>query len=147
MYIIIYTTTQRDVYILNFAITLYTLQLDAHTVVPFLYGPPHHRPQGLYGDIFIAIAFFNTNYLSPAATRSKWSGLVEESYPLQPIASRILHSLITNKKQIKWAYHTFSSFLAKYHIHGIVAMLDVSNVDNVWRASKDDGQVALKQGH
>ena len=31
--------TQRDVYILNFADTLYTLQLDAYTVVPFLYGP------------------------------------------------------------------------------------------------------------
>ena len=30
--------TQRDVYILNFADTLYTLQLDAYTVVPFLYG-------------------------------------------------------------------------------------------------------------
>ena len=40
-------------YILNFAVTLYTLQLDAHTVVPFLYGPPHHRPPGLYGHIFI----------------------------------------------------------------------------------------------
>ena len=31
--------TQRDVYILNFADTLYTLQLDAYTVVPFFYGP------------------------------------------------------------------------------------------------------------
>ena len=31
--------TQRDVYILNFADTLYTLQLDAYTVVPFLFGP------------------------------------------------------------------------------------------------------------
>ena len=31
--------TQRDVYILNFADTLYTLQLDAYTVVSFLYGP------------------------------------------------------------------------------------------------------------
>ena len=31
--------TQCDVYILNFADTVYTLQLDAYTVVPFLYGP------------------------------------------------------------------------------------------------------------
>ena len=31
--------TQRDVYILNFADTLYTLQLDTYTVVAFLYGP------------------------------------------------------------------------------------------------------------
>ena len=31
--------TQRDVYILNFAVTLYSLQLDAYTVFAFLYGP------------------------------------------------------------------------------------------------------------
>ena len=31
--------TQRDVYILNFAVTLYTLQFEAYTVVAFLYGP------------------------------------------------------------------------------------------------------------
>ena len=31
--------TQRAVYILNFADTLYTLQLDAYTVVPFLCDP------------------------------------------------------------------------------------------------------------
>ena len=31
--------TQRNVYILNFSDTLYTLQLDAYTVVPYLYGP------------------------------------------------------------------------------------------------------------
>ena len=86
-------------YILNFAVTLYTLQLDAHTVVPFLYG--------------------------------QWSGLDEESSHLQPIGSRILQSLITNKIQMKRAYHTHSSFLAKYHIHGIVAMLDLSNVEKV----------------
>ena len=45
---------------------------------------------------------------------------------------------------MKWAYHTHSSFLAKYHIHGIVAMLDLSNVEKVHKTS---GQVALKQGH
>ena len=64
---LLYTTTQRDVYILNFADTLYTLQLDAFTVVPFLViWPLRHRSSGLYGHIFIAIAFFNINYLSPA---------------------------------------------------------------------------------
>ena len=31
--------TQRDVYILNFAVTLYILQLDAYAVVAFLCGP------------------------------------------------------------------------------------------------------------
>ena len=41
-----------------------------------------------------------------------------------------MQSLITSQKQIKKAYHTHSSFLAKHHIDGIVAMLDVSNVDN-----------------
>ena len=30
--------TQRDMHILNFAVTLYTLQLDAYTIVPFFYG-------------------------------------------------------------------------------------------------------------
>ena len=39
---------------------------------PLLIRPPRHRPPGLYGRIFIAIAFSNTNYLSSAATRLAW---------------------------------------------------------------------------
>ena len=39
---------------------------------PCLIRPPSHRPPGFYGHIFIAIAFSNTNYLSPAATRLMW---------------------------------------------------------------------------
>ena len=64
IYIYIYMNTQRDMNKLNFAVTLYTLQLDAYTVVPFL-RLPRHRPLGLYGHIFIAIA--------PAVTRLTWA--------------------------------------------------------------------------
>ena len=51
----------------------------------------------------------------------------EESSPLQIISSQKLQSLTTSQKQIKKAYNTHSSFLAKHHINGIVAMLDVSD--------------------
>ena len=131
--IIIYTTTQRDVYILNFAVTLHTLQLDAHTVVPFLYGPPHHRPPGLYGHIFIAIAFSITNYLSPVATRL--------TQPMVRVGWRIFHSsanrssntaIFNHKSKTNYVGLPYTFVvLCKYNIHGIVAMLDVSNVDNV----------------
>ena len=50
---------------------------------------------------------------------------------IQPIDSPKLQSLTTSQKQIKKAYHTHSSFLTKHHIDGIVAVLDVSKVDNV----------------
>ena len=40
MYVYYYImNTQRDVYMLNFAVTLCTLQLDAYTVLPFLFAP------------------------------------------------------------------------------------------------------------
>ena len=64
--------TKRDVYILKFADTFYTLQLDAYSS-RLLIRPPRHRPPGLYGQIFIAIAFCNTKYVSPAATRLTWA--------------------------------------------------------------------------
>ena len=38
-----------------------------------------------------------------------------------------------------------SSFLAKHHIDGIVAMLEVSDVDNVCVCLKRSGQLALKR--
>ena len=38
-----------------------------------------------------------------------------------------------------------SSFLAKHHIDGIVAMLEVSDVDNVCVCLKKSGQFALKR--
>ena len=38
-----------------------------------------------------------------------------------------------------------SSFLAKHHIDGIVAMLEVSDVDNVCVCLKRSGQFALKR--
>ena len=74
------------------------------------------------------------------------SGLDEESSPLQPIDSQKLQSLTTSQKQIKKAYHTHSSFLTKHHIDGIVAMLDVSNVDNVCVCLKMSDQFALETG-
>ena len=58
-----------------------------------------------------------------------------------------MQSLTTSHTLIKKAYHTYSSFLAKYHIDGIVAMLHVSDVDNVCVCLKRSGQFALKQGH
>ena len=91
IYIYIYMNTQRDVYILNFADTLYTLQLDAYRVVPFI-RPPCHRPPGLYGHIFIAISFSNTNYVSPAATRLTW--------PMIRVGWRIVPSS-ANQSQVK----------------------------------------------
>ena len=39
IYIYIYEYTARCIHILNFAVTLYTLQFEAYTVVAFLYGP------------------------------------------------------------------------------------------------------------
>ena len=64
-------------------------------------------------------------------------------------ASRKSTNAIFNYKSkiIKKAYHTHSSFLAKYHIDGIVAMLDVSDVDNVCVCLKRSDPFALKQGH
>ena len=65
--------TQRDLYyILNFTDTLCTLQLDAYIQLSLFIRPPRHLSPGLYGHIFIAIAFSNTNCLSPAATRLMW---------------------------------------------------------------------------
>ena len=48
-------------------------------------------------------------------------------------------------KQIKKAYNIHSSFLAKHHIDGIVAMFEVSDVDNVCVCLKRSGQFALKR--
>ena len=64
--------TKRDMYIWNCAVTLYTLQLDAYNSL-LLIRLPRYRPPGLYGHIFIAIAFCNTNYVLPAATRLTWA--------------------------------------------------------------------------
>ena len=80
-------------YILNFADALYTLQLDAYTVAPFLFGPLVIGHPGLRPHSHCNRVFSNTNYLSPAAI--EWSGLDKESSPLQLIASRKLQSLIS----------------------------------------------------
>ena len=58
-----------------------------------------------------------------------------------------MESLTTSQKQIKKAYHTHWSFLTNHHIDGVVAMLDVSNVENVCVCLKRSDQFALKKGH
>ena len=138
--------TQRDVYILNF---IHSATWCIYSS-PLLIRSPRHRPPGLYGKIFIVIALSNTNYVSPAATRLMWP-MVRVGWRIFPSsANRQSKTAIFNhksQKQIKKAYHTHSSFLTKHHIDGIVAMLDVSNVDNVCVCLKRSDQFALKQGH
>ena len=68
-----------------------------------------------------------------------------KNVPQSPIARQKLQSLTRSQKQIKKAYNIHSSFLAKHHIDGIVAMLEVSDVDNVCVCLKRSGQFALKR--
>ena len=87
--------------------------------------------------------------MSPAATRLTWAmvRLDEESSPFQPVGSQQKQSLTTSQKRIKKAYHTHSSFLAKYHKNGIVAMLDVSDVDKVDACLKGTKREILRAMH
>ena len=128
---------------------LYTLCNLTHIQSSPSYTAPRHRPPGLYGHIFIAIACSNTNYVSPAATRLMWP-MIRVGWRIFPSSAyRKSKTAIFNDKsnQINKAYHTHSSFLTKHHIDGIVAKLDVSNVDNVCVCLKRSDQFALKQGH
>ena len=89
--------TQRDVYILNFSDTLYTLQLDAYTVVLFLFGPLviGHPDYTAAFSLQLRFLIQTTSHQRLPGLRGQWSGLDEEYSPLQPIASRKLQSLIT----------------------------------------------------
>ena len=116
--------------------------------------PPRHRPPGLYGHIIIAIAISNINYVSPAATRLTWP-MIRVGWRIFPSSANHLsksaifnHKSKTNYVGLPYTvFFTHSSFLAKHHIDGIVAMLDVSNVDNACVSLQRSGQFALKQGH